>query len=51
MVTNIATSLHYINLFIHYFLRSIKDKLVPRKIHALKKMGNLIRECKSENIS
>jgi hypothetical protein len=31
MVTNIDTSLQYINLFIHYFLRRIKDKLVPRK--------------------
>jgi hypothetical protein len=46
MVTNIATSLQYINLFIHYFLRRIKDKLVPRKGLALKKMGNLIRNAK-----
>jgi hypothetical protein len=49
MVTNIATSLQYINLFIHYYLRRIKRKLVPRKGLALKKMGNLIRECKSGN--
>ena len=48
MVTNIPTSLQYINLFIHYFLRRIKDKLVSRKGLALKKMGNLIRECKVE---
>ena len=39
MVTNIATCLQYINLFIHYFLRRIKDKLVSRKGLALKKMG------------
>jgi hypothetical protein len=51
MVTNIATNLQYINLFIHYSLRRIKNKLVPRKGLALKKMGNLIRECKSGNIS
>jgi hypothetical protein len=29
----------------------IQDKLVSRKGLALKKMGNLIRECKSGNIS
>jgi hypothetical protein len=51
MVSNIATSLQYINLIIHYFLRRIKDKLVPRKGLTLKKMENLIRECKSGNIS
>jgi hypothetical protein len=28
----------------------IKNKLVPRKGLGLKKMGNLIRECKNENI-
>lgn len=49
MVTNIATSLQYINLFIHNSLRRIKNKLVPRKGLALKKMGNLIK-CKSGNI-
>jgi hypothetical protein len=31
MVTNIVTSLQYINLIIHYFLRGLKDKLVSRK--------------------
>jgi hypothetical protein len=31
MVTNIVTSLQYINLIIHYVLRRLKDKLVPRK--------------------
>jgi len=31
MVTNIATSLQYINLIIHYFLRRLKDKLVPSR--------------------
>jgi hypothetical protein len=31
-------------------LRRIKDKLIPRKGLALKKIGNLIRECKSGNI-
>ena len=51
MVTNIATSLKFINLFINYFSRRIKDKLVPRKELDLKKMENLIRECKSGNIS
>jgi hypothetical protein len=48
MVTNIATSLQYINLFIHYSLRRIKNKLVPRKGLALKKMENLIRNAKVE---
>ena len=30
IVTNITTSLQYLNLFIDYFLRRIKDKLVSR---------------------
>jgi hypothetical protein len=54
IVTNITTSLQYlqyVNLFINYFLRRIKDKQVSRKGLALKKIGNLIRECKSGNIS
>jgi hypothetical protein len=50
MITNIATSLQYINLFIHYSLRRIKDKLVPRKGLVVKKMGNLIGNA-SGNIS
>jgi hypothetical protein len=50
MVTNIATSLQFINLFINYFLRGSKQ-LVPRKGLTLKKIGNLIRECKSGDIS
>ena len=40
MVTNIATRLRFINLFINYFSRRIKDKLVSRKELDLKKMGN-----------
>ena len=48
MVTNIPTRLQYVNLFIHYFSRRIKDKLVPRKGLVLKKMGNLIGNAKVE---
>ena len=39
MVTNIATSLHYINLFIHYLLRMIKDKISSYKRTCLKEDG------------
>jgi hypothetical protein len=39
-----------IHLFIQYFLRMIKNKLVPRKGLGLQKLGNLIRECKNGNI-